>query len=67
MATIIAEPADLGVGELNPSTENYFRVLVYKMAQDDAGIKTLGLADWKTYLNYNGVAVDNVATFIGQT
>lgn len=65
MATIIAEPADLGVGELNPSTENYFRVLVYKMAQDDAGIKTLGLADWKTYLSYNGVAVDNVATFVG--
>lgn len=65
MATIIAEPADLPVDEITTLGAERFRILVYKMAQDDAGIKTLGLADWKTFLAYNGVAVDNVATYVG--
>ena len=65
MATEIAEPADLPPGAIDDTTATRYRMIVYQQAQDDAGIKTLGLADWKNYLNFNGVAVDNVATFVG--
>lgn len=65
MATEIAEPADLPLGAIDDTTATRYRMIVYQQAQDDAGIKTLGLADWKNYLNFNGVAVDNVATFVG--
>ena len=65
MATEIAEPADLPAGAIDDTTASRYRMIVYQQAQDDAGIKTLGLADWKNYLNFNGVAVDNVATFVG--
>ena len=65
MATQIAEPSDLPAGSITDENANHFRVLVYQQDQEFAGIKTLGIGDWKTFLNFNGVAVDNVATFVG--
>jgi len=65
MATEIQEPSDIPIGAITDETERYFRVLVYQMATDNAGIKTLSIADWKNYFKFNAYAVDNVARFVG--
>ena len=65
MATQIAEPSDLPAGSITDANANHFRVLVYEQDQNFAGIKTLGIGDWKSFLNFNGAAINNVATFVG--
>lgn len=65
MATEIQEPSDIPVSAITDETERFFRVLVYQMATDNAGIKTLSIADWRNYFHFNSNAVDNVATFVG--
>ena len=65
MAVTIAEPNDLPAGSLNPDTEANTAILVYQRAQDSAGIKKMGIANWKEYLGFNGHKVDNLASYIG--
>ena len=65
MAAEIAEPQDLPSGSITPETEDYFKILVYQQAQDNAGIKQLGLGEWKNYLGFNSHKVNNVANYVG--
>ena len=67
MSTQIQEPGQVASGELNPSTENNFEILCYQRSQDFAGIKRLGLVDWKSYLGFNSHKVDNLAKLTGFT
>ena len=63
MATTIQEP-----GECTPITDanaHNFQALVYEKAQDGAGIKLMGMVDWKTYLGFNEHKADNIANYIG--
>ena len=65
MATTIAEPNDLPSGTITDENASRFAILVYQQAQDDAGIKTMNIAEWKTFMNYNGFKVNNLASYIG--
>lgn len=65
MATTIAEPNDLPNGTITDENAGRFAILVYQKAQDDAGIKTMNIAEWKSFMNYNGFKVNNLASYIG--
>ena len=65
MATEIQEPSDLPEGSITPQTEGNYEVLVYQKAADGAGIKKLGIGDWRTYIGYDKNKVTNVANYVG--
>ena len=65
MAVEIQEPNDLPAGSITPDNENNYEVLVYQKAEDAAGIKRLGIGDWKRYLGFNSHKVNNVASYVG--
>ena len=65
MAVEIQEPNDLPAGSITPENENNYEVLVYQKAEDAAGIKRLGIGDWKSYLGFNSHKVTNVASYVG--
>lgn len=65
MAVEIQEPNDLPAGSITPENENNYEVLVYQKAEDAAGIKRLGIGDWKGYLDFNSHKVNNVAAYVG--
>lgn len=65
MATQIAEPNDIPSGSITDETANNYEILVYQKAQDNAGIKRMAIAGWKTYLNYDSGKTGRLASFIG--
>lgn len=65
MATQIAEPNDLPSGTITDDNAQNFELLVYQKAQDSAGIKRMGIADWKTYINYDSQKAERLASFVG--
>lgn len=64
MAVTIAEPNDISSGSITPETENFYEILVYQKAADNAGIKRMAIAGWKNYLNFNSHKVNNLERFI---
>lgn len=65
MATQIAEPSEIQPGSITDDNARFYRILVYQMSQENAGIKVLGLAEWKSFLGYNSYKADNIATYVG--
>lgn len=65
MATEIQEPNDLPEGSITDATANKYEILVYEKASDNAGIKKIGIAPWKSYLGFNSHKVNNVASYVG--
>lgn len=65
MAVEIQEPTDLPSGSITDETASRYEILVYEKAQDNAGIKKIGIAPWKDYLNFNSHKVKNVANYLG--
>ena len=65
MATEIQEPNDLPEGSITDATANKYEILVYEKASDNAGIKKMGIAPWKSYLGFNSHKVNNVASYVG--
>ena len=65
MAAQIAEPNDIPSGSITDETADNYELLVYQRAADDAGIKRMAIAGWKTYLNYDSGKTGRLASFIG--
>lgn len=65
MAVSIMEPSELPSGSITPETQDRYKILVYEQAPDGAGIKRLGIGEWKDYLSFNNNKVDNLASFVG--
>ena len=65
MSMTVAEPRELESGTITDENAEYFATLVYQKDQLNAGIKTLKMSEWKTFMNYNGNKVDNLASYVG--
>ena len=61
----VREPSDIRGDEITDANAGNYAVVVYKKASDAAGLKTLNLAEWKQFMNYNGYKVDNIGTLLG--
>ena len=65
MGTPIQEPNQIDPSTITDETAGNFALVCYEKRSDGAGLKTLGLAPWKTFMNYNGFKVDNIAALAG--
>ena len=61
----VVEPKLIDKNEISDDTAGNFTILVYKKASENAGIKQLGLLDWKSYIQFKQNAVYNLGTLIG--
>ena len=65
MGTQIQEPNQIDPTHVTDENAGNIALVAYEKSQDGAGLKTLGLALWKDFMNFNGFAVKNVAALSG--
>lgn len=65
MGTPIQEPNQIDESHVTDENAGNIALVAYEKSPDGAGLKTLGLAKWKQFMNYNGFKVDNIAKLSG--